>query len=467
MVESLQIDSQPTLANPMIPEVVENKKGVELRLPISIPDLAGGSNPTEVLLQFGCYEMGQERTGVHGRIEAFLVFKYGSGRERKDLLSFTRCNIIDDDRRTRFAGKVFKRFSSYGDLPSIYNKNDLTADLDAFCYEAFPAWLGTTRSRVVLGNPDLPLNFTIEPFILENSGTILYARPKRAKSYVSQLMALCVDANLSSFWPVTQGNSLYINLERNNDSLVRRLGHLNKAMGLDPFRGMRMLEGRGKTLYQLMDSINMDIEEFGTNLIVLDSISRSGMGDLNENRTGTRIIDNLNQLIEGRKCSWLAIGHTSWAEEHVFGSIQFEAGADSMVALRSDRNPRDKSELGIWLDIAAANDTANASTDIMAFKFGPNGVKSIRKAKAEEFPSLMEKAIKGEPQHIQIYADLKEYGASTPKEIVERTEIARGSVGRVLNEHPEMFEHAIDTDSGKELPEWVYIPKGNKNESAA
>ena len=126
MVESLQIDSQPTLANPMIPEVVENKKGVELRLPISIPDLAGGSNPTEVLLQFGCYEMGQERTGVHGRIEAFLVFKYGSGRERKDLLSFTRCNIIDDDRRTRFAGKVFKRFSSYGDLPSIYNKNDLT-----------------------------------------------------------------------------------------------------------------------------------------------------------------------------------------------------------------------------------------------------------------------------------------------------------------------------------------------------
>ena len=406
----------------MIPEVVENKKGVELRLPISIPDLAGGSNPTEVLLQFGCYEMGQERTGVHGRIEAFLVFKYGSGRERKDLLSFTRCNIIDDDRRTRFAGKVFKRFSSYGDLPSIYNKNDLTADLDAFCYEAFPAWLGTTRSRVVLGNPDLPLNFTIEPFILENSGTILYARPKRAKSYVSQLMALCVDANLSSFWPVTQGNSLYINLERNNDSLVRRLGHLNKAMGLDPFRGMRMLEGRGKTLYQLMDSINMDIEEFGTNLIVLDSISRSGMGDLNENRTGTRIIDNLNQLIEG---------------------------------------------LGIWLDIAAANDTANASTDIMAFKFGPNGVKSIRKAKAEEFPSLMEKAIKGEPQHIQIYADLKEYGASTPKEIVERTEIARGSVGRVLNEHPEMFEHAIDPDSGKELPEWVYIPKGNKNESAA
>jgi len=61
-------------------------------------------------------------------------------------------------------------------------------------------------------------------------------------------MAVSVDAGCSEIWNVEQANSLYINLERSERSMVKRLGGINTALGLDPARSLPFLNVRGQTL---------------------------------------------------------------------------------------------------------------------------------------------------------------------------------------------------------------------------
>jgi len=119
-------------------------------------------------------------------------------------------------------------------------------------------------------------------------------------------------------------------------------------------------------------------------VVVLDSISRSGMGDLNENQSGSRIMDAMNGLVE----SWLAIGHTPRASgEHVTGTMQFDAAADLMVKLSSEQE--DDGPLGVSLEVTKRNDTPYHKPRILALEFDPLvGFIGFREARHGEFLEL-------------------------------------------------------------------------------
>ncbi len=111
--------------------------------------------------------------------------------------------------------------------------------------------------------------------------------------------------------------------------------------------------------------------EPAADVVILDSISRAGVGDLNENQPVNRAIDMLNRLAP----TWLAIAHTPRADEtHVYGSVHFEAGEDLGVGLIAQTS-MDGLLTGVGLRVDKANDLPkNIPLGIHAMEWDERGV---------------------------------------------------------------------------------------------
>ena len=173
------------------------------------------------------------------------------------------------------------------------------------------------------------------------------------------------------------------------------------------------------------------IREKGIDFVMLDSISRSGFGDLNENRPVNAIIDCLNNLCP----TWLALGHTPRAsEEHVYGSIHFEAGADIVVQLMSEQKEIDL--LGIAMQIVKANDIPKFPVETLAMEFDTLGLSNIRFAKKWEFPELASKRKTSLEEEILDY--LSENSKASATQIANATGHSRSKISLLLN-HNDKF----------------------------
>jgi hypothetical protein len=116
---------------------------------------------------------------------------------------------------------------------------------------------------------------------------------------------------------------------------------------------------------------------------VLDSISRAGFGDLNENQPTNKIIDALSSL----STTWMALAHTSRAnEEHAYGSIMLDAGADICVLLATEIS--DDGTLGLGYQITKQNDIGNHEQLTYALEFNEFGLSNVRRAKPFEFVTI-------------------------------------------------------------------------------
>jgi hypothetical protein len=298
------------------------------------------------------------------------------------VLSWGYYNIEKHEDRVKLANAAHTALAK--EQCKDYSKEDLRRDLDKFCKGVWDFSLLNYMPVLVQGNEDIkPLRFLLKPYILEGGGTILFAPPGRGKSYTALIWAVSIDAGVSKFWPVNQGKVLFVNLERSRQSLQRRLAMVNKVLGLSPTRELLILNARGKSLSEVMPACRKAIEKHGIKLMVLDSISRAGYGDLTENRPVNAIIDALSSLCD----TWLALGHTPRADEgHIFGGIHFDAGADIVVQLSAQQGENET--LGIGWQIVKKNDLPDYPQSIYALEFGELGLTNLRKAKPYEFPEV-------------------------------------------------------------------------------
>jgi biotin operon repressor len=223
------------------------------------------------------------------------------------------------------------------------------------------------------------------PLLVEGGGTILYGPPGRGKSYTALAIAIAVDAGVAvgPLTPLRPGRALYINLERYRTSIARRLHALNCALGLPPSRPMLVINARGRTLLDLAPAIEMTIKEHRISLLVLDSLSRAGMGSLVEDMSANRVMDMLNSW----EVTWLAIAHTPRADSsHVYGSIMLDAAADICIqAITQTADGR----LGVGLKVTKANDIAMSSFPVLCYEFSRDGVlTAIRAAHPREFADI-------------------------------------------------------------------------------
>ena len=384
-------------------------------------------------------------TGPHATIsicEQSPNFKITEQDPHGKTIVYTTFNIGKNEDRTRLANAAYKLLvpkdeKLYSPYKTVGYDNDfLKVDLDRFCIQIEQVWESQFESELTTGDPTLIQKHRIYPFAVSDGGTIMFARPKSGRSFLALAMAVSIDSNVSKFWKVENCPVLYVNLERSARSMQQRLGNVNRALGLKPNRPLRFLHARGRSLKDIVNPIKRAMSKHNIKYVILDSISRSGMGDLTSNDVANRITDSLNSIIEkgDNERGYLAIAHTSWSEEHVYGSIHFEAAADSICSVKTSKN--EYNELGVQLQVDRGNDVSSGvELPMLKFAFNEFGLSGISSASADDFPDLIPDTLS---ERISKY--LIRNPDKTPVEISQSLKINDSSVRGILYRNKDMFK---------------------------
>jgi hypothetical protein len=239
-------------------------------------------------------------------------------------------------------------------------------------------------------------------------------------------MAVTLDAGLGELWPVDQCRVLVINLERSQQSVEQRLGNVNAVLGLERRRPLDILHARGKTLQDVAASVRAFIEKRGTRCIFLDSLSRAGHGNLNDND----VVNAYCNVLNGFQVAWFALGHSPRGDDsHLFGSQMFDAAADLMVRL--NQQERLEGPMGVSLDLVKKNDVGKQPLWVGALSFDALGLTGVRRARPGEFGEL--EATQSMSMEDRVTRYLARNGAHSATEIAEELGFNRSNVSNLLN----------------------------------
>ena len=359
----------------------------------------------------------RERTGVHARVSIQM-----DGR----IIAYDTFNVERDKERTHLSLSAHKRLGEI--VGKAYSEGMLRRDLDDFCARLWDMWIGRFGAELLGGDPEIPpVAFALNPYILEDGGSIIFGPPGRGKSYLALLMAVSMDAGCDRLWPVTERRVLFINLERSRISLQRRIGMVNLALGLEQQRPLLFINRRGASLADIWDTARRDIEQHKVGAVILDSLSRAGLGKLTDDVPANNAMDLMNRLCE----TWVALGHTPRADEgHVYGSQMFDAAMDVGVQVLAQR--LDDGTLGLGLQVTKANDFATPPMGKLALEFDQYGLKGVREPRHHEFPELEA------GRRLTLVQEIEEYllgvGEASGSEIADELGKNRSSVASTLSQ---------------------------------
>ena len=371
-------------------------------------------------------EVRRERTGVHG---ALAIERNGKP------LAWSNLNLERDEDRTRLVNSAYKHIEQEQVDAQLLTKQALKSAVDAFCFNLFAATLGEISGEMMAGDEEggPPVTIIGDPgLVVDGGSTLIYSPPGGGKSYVGKMIAISLDAGHDYLWPVQQRRTGYVNNERSAASMRYRLATVNKAMGLDPTRPLPFLNARGRGLAEIRAGIRQFVEKFELEVVILDSISRSGFGKLNEDSTANSIMDVMNAETGGG--AWVGLAHAPRADSsHIFGSVMFEAAQDVGVRLTSQR-ANDGMTLGVGLTVTQANDLPTGGLSVFALDFDrERGLIGIRRSKASEFPELAAGKAMSLPDEIEGYLLNLPSGRDAAPDIAAAIGRDRGNVSRVLN----------------------------------
>jgi hypothetical protein len=417
-----------------------NKEGV-----ILATKLAGG---VRVVLQ--AENARRQSTGLHAKVTLALAEVDAKGA--RPIVSDT-FNVDKESYRHDFVNILYgvkgRREPKFSDeFSELYPRKNFVEDLFYFCEHFYAELVGKDTGGWVTGDREKSLpQFWVDGLVLKDGGTLLYAPPKSGKSNTGLLMAQSIHAGVCSIFKVEKTIPLYINLERGAKSMSRRLGLVNRVLGLPAEHPLLMLNKRGRTLADVYDIAKAMITEHGVNVVFLDSLSRAGVGDMNANDKSNSSMDLMNALSP----SWVALGHTPRDNAtHVYGSVMFDAAMDIGINARSER--KDDGTLGVGLIVQEANDTGHPPMRILAYEFDAYGLKGVRSAKPSEFPKIEESVEGGESRGgtnaERIYDELTAFGKRTQAELSDELRINIGTVSGVLTSLMEEGKVSRSKESG-------------------
>ena len=366
---------------------------------------------------FAAESIRRERTGVHTRVSILQ-----DGR----IIAYDTFNVERDRERTHLSLAAHKRLGEI--VGKAYSEEMLRRDLDDFCARIWDMWIGRFGAELLGGDPEIPpVAFALNPYILEDGGSIIFGPPGRGKSYLALLMAVSMDAGCDRLWPVTERRVLFINLERSRISLQRRIGMVNLALGLEQHRPLLFINRRGASLADIWDTARRDIEQHKVGAVILDSLSRAGLGKLTDDVPANNAMDLMNRLCE----TWVALGHTPRADEgHVYGSQMFDAAMDVGVQILAQR--LDGGTMGLGLQVTKANDFATPPMGKLALEFDQYGLKNVREPRHHEFPELEAGRRLTAAQEIEEY--LLGIGEASGSEIADEVGKNRSTVATILSQ---------------------------------
>jgi hypothetical protein len=388
------------------------------------------SSGQAVLFRAPSNEIRQERTGVHAKVGIFLET---DGKQM--LLEIHTFNVSRLEERVKLANAAHKALDAIS--ADEYSSAQLRHDLSIYCSllwnDSLTALLPTLIPGDSMGEP---LRFLLKPYIIEGGGTIIFAPPGKGKSYTAMLMAVSVDAGNTHLFEVNQAKVLLINLERPANTISRRLGCVNTALGEDPARPLTIMNARGKSLRDIEGVVKRAVEEQGIEAVFLDSISRAGHGDLTENRPVNQIMDTMNSICP----SWFAIAHTPRQDEsHVYGSIYFEAAADIVIQMLYDQEDE---HLGVGLKVVKGNDLGKQPVLALRYDFDQDGLVSAQKASLRDFKGLKTQTMSTEDEMLEYLRH--EVGRADADELARVVRKSRNYISQTLSADPRFVRVAKD-----------------------
>lgn len=373
---------------------------------------------TEATIHYHADDIRKDRTGTHAKIVITLD---------SSLLAWSTFNIERDEDRVRLANSAWNSLGAVD--AEVWGKPDMKRALDVFCHGLWEDSIGQIDVGMMGGSrrvegPSYPLR----PFLIRGGGSLIYAPPGRGKSFSAILMAVSMDAGASALFDCPHPvRTLYINIERSGESMADRLARVNNCLGLDEARPLAFINARGKSLNDIIDAARAYIQRERIEVVLLDSISRAGFGDLKEDQPVNKLMDAMNGLVE----TWGALAHTPRADEsHIFGSVHFDAGAD--IAVKMLTQPSDDGwAIGIGLSVTKANDgKVGGDPFTYALEFDETGLRNIRPVKKGEFYSLTTGKPRSPEQLIREF--LVSYGMASSGEINENTGVSAPEISRIL-----------------------------------
>ncbi len=378
-----------------------------------------------------------ERTGRH----ATILAKINGKGVAYDTFNFERAK----GGRSDFIREVMSRLKEDGQtllVDKLEKEAPLSKLVDEFCIALWDFY--QTQYTPIQGAPTVEPkrpDFLLTPFVLEGGGTILYAQPGSGKSFASLLMGASIANGCTRIWPVKQARTLFINLERSDESLCYRLYGVNKLLGVENDEMFR-LPARGKSLNAIHTAATRCIASDGIEFIILDSISRGGLGSMVDDEVANSIVDMLNSLAR----SWLAIAHTpkNSQEKSIFGSQMFSAGADLAIQLSSQGSP---GQLVIKLMVTKANDIAIPAPQYMGLDFNEKSMlMGVHRVLPSSVPSLQEGKVSMKDVVYQLLLGAR----LTASEIEKETGYSRAEVSRMLTTDHDFMKCGERTVKGQE-----------------
>ena len=369
-------------------------------------------------LRFAAENIRREHTGVHATLGISMNGK---------ALAWDNLNIERHGDRVRVANAAYKHLDELD--RGVWPENQHRQAFDVFAYGLWKEHIKAMIGGPLEGDPDAgPPETICGHYVVDGGGCIIYSPPGKGKSYTAMAMSISMDAGVDIIWPVKQRTCLYLNLERSAASMRHRLARINAALGLDARRPLAFINARGKPLGDLVDVVRETMTRHGCEVLVVDSISRTGMGDLIDATTANKIIDTLNNLAP----TWLALGHTPRSDDtHVFGSVHFTAGADLEVRLISQSQ---NGTTGIGLQVTKANDLPKVPMSVFALDWDAAGLKALRPATLGEFPELASGKERSLGEEVAEY--LGAAGLATATEVANELGRARQGVATLLSRDP-------------------------------
>ena len=299
-------------------------------------------------------EVRRERTGVHGRIVFYI---------NEQHCGFDNINLEKGDQRGRFCRDVYKNFDEV--VAGQYGQRAIIHDVGILC-QAVINW-ESDHLTVEYVDPDefaTPLSFPIHPFVLDNAGSILFAPPGTGKSYVALIMAMCIANGLTSPFNASRRPVIYVNLERPKNTFLMRDHAVRRALGITGISNVGYMHARGMALKAIIRKLEKITADHPDTVIIMDSISRTGLGSLLDDATANQFTDSMNALNR----TWVGIGHTPRGDDkHVFGSVHFTAGCDIETRLVATETG---SVTNLLLETVKANDGRRNYKKALSLEFG-------------------------------------------------------------------------------------------------
>jgi len=295
------------------------------------------------------------------------------------VLDMDELDINDRSTRNTLANSAFKQADP--PLPPADNKALLQILLE-FCDGLWDAHQRLAVASVLKGDAEDSLpNMYIPGLIVKGGGHLLFAPPGAGKSWVCYIMQQALTYGLYAPFKVPYPvSTLLTNLERSEESVTRRYGRVNLALGLDRDAEFHAINNRGGTLADTLDAMRQSVLANGHEVVILDSLSRSG-ASLVDDKEANATMDALN----GLGVTWIAIAHSPYGDNSkTFGSRMFQAACD--VEIRLDSQTLAKHLKAVRLRPVKTNDIP-PQTYTLGQEFHLDfGLKRVWEARDDEFP---------------------------------------------------------------------------------